>query len=97
MVSFARHTRGRPASQVDEDVVAGPDAETLAMMALRDVKKILLLDSTWCGCPPRCFLPSPVLRLTDHLVAVPPRFSTEGRHCSCWRSTTTQQMLFRRG
>ena len=51
MVRFARYTRGRPASQLDEDVVAGPDAETLAMMALRDVKKILDLDSTWYGNP----------------------------------------------
>lgn len=47
MVRFAQHTRGRSASQLDEDVVAGPDAETLAMMALRDVTKILRLDRTW--------------------------------------------------
>ncbi len=47
MVRFAHHTRGRSSSQLDEDVVAGPDAETLAMMALRDVKKILDLDSMW--------------------------------------------------
>jgi hypothetical protein len=47
MVRFAHHTRGRSSSQLDDDVVAGPDAETLAMMALRDVKKILDLDSTW--------------------------------------------------
>ena len=49
MVRFAQHTRGRSASQLDEDVVAGPDAETLAMMALRDVEKILDLRSTWYG------------------------------------------------
>lgn len=46
MIQFANHTRERSASQVDEDIVAGPDAETLAMMALRDVKKILSLDAT---------------------------------------------------
>jgi hypothetical protein len=53
MVLFAHHTRDRSASQLDEDVVAGPDAETLAMMALRDAKKILLLDSTWYDSTPR--------------------------------------------
>jgi hypothetical protein len=64
MVLFAHHTRDRSASQLDEDVVAGPDAETLAMMALRDAKKILLLDSTWYDSTPRY---SPLLRsrLTD--------------------------------
>lgn len=65
MVRFARHTRGRSASQLDEDVVTGPDAETLAMMALRDVRKILDLDSTWYGNSSGRALYLPKVWLTD--------------------------------
>ena len=44
-VAFARRTKELAA---DGEEHIGPDAETLANMALRDIEKIFDIDAAWC-------------------------------------------------